>query len=282
MAGNDSDEYGGHKRTRFPCLATARYVVAAVVSVLTVVVVVMVIIVALRPEKVIFSITYQPIEARPLWWDVLVQPITGRPVAGRATSAVNPNAGTATSTTTVPVTNPSFGSTETTTYFAVKNVSFLVSLTADNPSGRADVSGENVTIRLLDMPDYGSSSFSFQRLTEIVTYEMQDHFSLNRQTSHTLWKWILVNNATVLSYLADRYGGRTSFPAMVQVNATMKGKPQIYYCWPVIVGRSSGYDSVDRSTSCRLEKEMDSNVSYSGPPPAPVPAPAPAPTATFR
>lgn len=290
--GIELDEYGGHKRTRFPCLATARYVVAAVVSVLTVAVVVMVIIVALRPEKVIFSIPHQYIVADRLWWGVPGMtassehaPIPSR-VGGRATSTktagqviINDD----------PDTSVPFGTTETTTYSPVKNVNFLVSFTAYNPSGRADVSGENVTIRVLDMPNYGSPSFSFQTttLTEIVTYELQDDFSVNRQTSHTLRKWILVNNASVLSYLADMYGGWTSFTAMVQVNATIVtsgasmngGEPQIYYCWPVIVGRSSGYD---RSTSCRPEKEMDSNVSYSWPPPAPVLAPAPAPTAAAR
>jgi hypothetical protein len=292
--GIESDEYGGHKRTRFPCLATARYVAAAVVSVLTVAVVVMVIIVALRPEKVIFSIP-QYIVADRLWWDDVPgvtassehAPIPSR-VGGRATSAVNTNAGTVTSTkTAVPViindpdTSFPFGTTETTTtYSPVKNVSFLVSFTAYNPSGRADVSGKNVTIRVLDMPYYGSPNFSFQTiaLTEIITYELEDHFSVNRQTTHTLRKWILVDNATVLSYLAGKYGGWPSFTAMVHVTVTsgMQGNSsQIYYCWPVIVDWSRGYD---RSTSCRPEKEMDSNVSYSGPPPAPVPAPAPAPT----
>lgn len=308
--GIESDEYDGHKRTRFPCLATARYVVAAVVSVLTVAVVVMVIIVALRPEKVIFSIPHQYIVADRLWWDDDVPagmtassehhaPTAGR-VGGRATSAVHTNAGTATSTKTAgqviindldldPDTSIPFGTTGTTTYSPVKNVNFLVSFTADNPSGRADVSGENLTIRVLDMPNYyGFPSFSFQTttLTEIVKYELDD-FSVNRQTSHTLSKWIPVNNTDVLYYLAGMYGGWTSFTAMVHLTATsgarasMNGgdEPQIYYCWPVIVGRSSGYD---RSTSCRPEKEMDSNVSYSWPPPAPVLAPAPAPTAAAR
>jgi len=272
--GLESKEHGG-KRTRFPCLVTVRYMVAAVVSVLTVVVVGMVVTIALRPQKVVFSILRQHVYADTLWSSVTTKTTT---VPAELSAGFRGRAGSLPSSS-----NPQQQVVTKPTYSAAAKISLGVSLTAENPDGRGDIEDiNNITIIVLDLP----SSFSFKGLTEIHSFQLQEHFPLIRQSSHTLWTTATVNDAAVLSYITRRYGGLRSFVAMVQVNATIVSgtpvmtRPKVvtHYCWPVIVGMDEPGD-VAKTTPCRPSEEMESPVSYSqlpaqGPGPAPTVAPA--------
>lgn len=303
MASNGAGA-GGRKSTRFPCLATVRYMVAAVVAVLTIVVAVKMIIVDLRPEDIQLSILQGHIEASALWSrnetdEIDVNYGNEEVVVGsrRRTSptcesnviGVNVGLGigqqqlSTRSGTVIVGEGEDEGEDEPrcaapiVTYSASSSVKLRVTLSAYNPSGRVDVNCTNTTLRVLDMP---SESDNITGMMEIAKLALpQKGFLVRRKSSHTVMKRILVHNHNVLSYIATMYAGKTSFKAMVQVNTMVTTvnwkntqKNVSNTCWPVTVGLdepSMAADAVDCSS-----RSSDVFGSVSSWKLAPAPAPA--------
>ncbi|KAK3137372.1 hypothetical protein QOZ80_5BG0451430 [Eleusine coracana subsp. coracana] len=175
-----------------------RYMVATVVTVLAVVVIVMVITVeVLRPEEISVYVLYGHVDMSDLW--VQHRKPVARTKAGGLGRRNNP--------------------TTTTVYMPEKFVQFGITLGADNPSGRANIYGRNVTIRFLDMP-YGGENFTgMMELGEIIMPELS--FVVKKKSSHMLTRWQSVDDKTLLSYLASTYGGRRSFTGAVHLTMSI-------------------------------------------------------------
>ncbi|KAL6606525.1 hypothetical protein ACP70R_042178 [Stipagrostis hirtigluma subsp. patula] len=259
-----SDDDG--KLTGFPLfLTTVRYVVAGVVAVLAAVVVVMVIVVALRPEKVRLSILRGYVEATDLWQVSRVE--IRRQIADDTTAAA------ATTTTVIYSSSSGFGdfsvgSTSTgdepVTYRPAERVNFLLSLSAANPSGRADIDCDNITVSLLDVP---GAPYNLTVTAAIAAFPLEERFRVERESSHTVRKWLTLNDTGALSRIAETYGGRISFQAMLQVNATVtttalvKTSPKavVYYCWPVTV-RTFVPSAATDDVTCKTSDEMGYSI----------------------
>ena len=196
------DVGGDEKRTRFPCLATVRYMVAAVVAVLTVVVAVKVITVDLRPEDIELSILQGHIEASTLWrqreteispprlqqeqvsrrrhrpcddGDYEIQPRLG---ASEDHGKINADAAGSSdicAENRLPST--------IVTYEAAAAVDLGVTLSAYNPSGRVDINCTGITLRVVDMPDLARNTTGTM---EIVRFPLPRGFLVKRQSSHTV------------------------------------------------------------------------------------------------
>lgn len=274
LASNNRNIMGsddGRKLRGFPLfLTTVRYVVAAVVTVLAVIVVVMVITVALRPQDVQISILRGYVEASDLWQVSSAK--TAR------TAAVSRAAGlTASSETDVYSSSSetevyssgygdisvSVGSRAQVKYDAVASVRLVVSLSALNPSGRADIACDNVSVSILDVP---GAPYDFTSTKVITTFPLE-RFLVDRETAHTVRELWNMTDAKALSYIAKEYGGRISFEAMLEVKATvvsttttlvpLKTPPKAvtYYCWPVTI-RTYVPSAATDDVTCKTIEEM--------------------------
>lgn len=218
--GNDDN-----KRTSFPCLVVVRYMVCGVVSVLAVFFIAMVIAVNLRgPDNFHFSIVQGHVEASALWSK---KPIIPHPQQGQGSCRGR-------------------GGEEDSScpymYEAVPYTILWVTLSAHNPSGRFSIHCYNISYRILDMPDGPNS---FKGMVQIVSRSISD-FQVSPQSTHRQRRSVRVDDASVLSYMARTYAGKTSFPAMVQVHATItfvrdtilksSHRSVSQWCWPVTVG----------------------------------------------
>jgi len=116
-------------------------------------------------------------------------------------------------------------------------VSFGLFLRTDNPGGRADISCGNVTVRLLDMP-HGRTNFT--GMTEVSQLKLLGSFVVKRMSSHTIKKWVSINDTSVTSHIATTYGGRTSFWGMVEVNMTIVSATPVAQTSPRYVSHSCG------------------------------------------
>ena len=291
---------GDEKRTRFPCLATVRYMVAAVVAVLTVVVAVKVITVDLRPEDIEHSILQGHIEASTLWRqrETEISPprlqqeqvsrrrhrpcddgdyeIQQRLGASEDHGKINADAAGSSdicAENRLPST--------IVTYEAAAAVDLGVTLSAYNPSGRVDINCTGITLRVVDMPDLARNTTGTM---EIVRFPLPRGFLVKRQSSHTVRRWMRVTDARVLSYLASTYAGRTSFAATVQVNATIASvtvvkrtgsKNVSHWCSVVTVGLDEPSTTAD-AVHCRAREEPPYLFGSVLQAPAPAPALLPA------
>lgn len=244
MAGNDDgksslkkeeeEEGDGPRTPRY--LAVARYMVAAVVAVLTGVVILMVIIVAARrPEKISLSVLQGYVPASSLW----------NSVGGGDREGIIP-----------------IGPTVRRSYITpVDHVYLGIFLRVDNPGGRADISCRSVTVRVLDMPNGGTN---YTGTTEVVGNRTlrEEPFDVKRKTSHTLKKWVYVDNSTVTAHIARTWGGRTSFPAMVKVDMVITDVGEHhprhvgYSCGPVTVSVNVPSDN-DQPVQCTSSEDGD-------------------------
>lgn len=252
----------GRKLRGFPLfLTTVRYVVAAVVAVLAVIVVAMVIRVALRTEDVQISILRGYVEASDLW----------------QVSSANSSAETDVYSAKVSVGSTetdvysagygdisvSVGSRAQVTYVAVASVGLVVSLSALNPSGRADINCDNVNVSILDVP---GAPYDFTSTKVITTFPLE-RFRVDRETAHTVREQWNMTEAKALSYIAKKYGGRISFEAMLEVKATVVStttalvplktprKAVTYYCWPVTI-RTYVPSAATDDVTCKTIEEM--------------------------
>uniref|UniRef100_A0A0A9C521 Late embryogenesis abundant protein LEA-2 subgroup domain-containing protein n=1 Tax=Arundo donax TaxID=35708 RepID=A0A0A9C521_ARUDO len=195
------------ERTRFPCLATTRYMVASGVTLLALLIVVKMITVSLLPERIGVSIVQGYVEVTP-----------AAPPAGYAP--------------------------------------LRISLIVHNPSASVEFYCDNITARVLDVPN---SSISTDQVV-ISSFKLEARFTVRPQASHALSMWTLANDSHALPYI---YGAKSGFQAMVQVNTTIATRFQLnptelylrstvigHYCWPVTV--SSGEPSGAMDVHCNL------------------------------
>lgn len=118
-------------------------------------------------------------------------------------------------------------------------VDLRVSLSANNPSGRANIYGGNITIKILDMP-FGDLT----GLVEMVNFTAGP-YGLKRESTHSLRQWVAIRDQAVLSYIAARHKDVTSFKAALQVSTAIssamivgrrtRSRVVTHYCWPVTV-----------------------------------------------
>ncbi|KAK3140688.1 hypothetical protein QOZ80_5AG0404350 [Eleusine coracana subsp. coracana] len=258
-----------------------RYIVATVVSVLTVAVVVMVIIVDFRgPDNLRLSVLQGHIEATTLWSKVertIYPSTTLLPQAGLTSRRLpcddeeilgNVDLGLGGAETALEpggedsCSQDGFrGPYKIETYEAAPSSSLRITLSVYNPSGRVGIKCHNIFIRVLDLPNGANS---FQGMVQIGSFVLDKGFPVGRQSSHTLRRWMDVSDPSVRAYIARTYPGSTSFPAMVQVNATItsltkvgrKGssKPVSHWCWPVTVGLDEPSVASDAVTCMPREK----------------------------
>ncbi|RLN12913.1 hypothetical protein C2845_PM09G01020 [Panicum miliaceum] len=256
------------KRTRFPCLATVRYMVTAVVAVLTVVVAVKVITVDLRPEDVELSILQGHIEASTLWRQRETEISPPRLQVSRRHRRpcddddyeIQPGLGVNDAGSSDDSCAESRLPSTVMTYEAAASVDLGVTLSAYNPSGRVDIKCTGITLRVVDMPDLARNTTGTM---EIVRFPLPRGFLVKRQSSHTVRRWMRVTDARVLSYLASTYAGRTSFTATVQVNATIASvtvvkrtnpKNVSHWCSVVTVGLDEPSTTAD-AVHCKAREE---------------------------
>ncbi|KAL6861423.1 hypothetical protein ACP4OV_017123 [Aristida adscensionis] len=240
--GGDEEERMG---LGFKFLAAARYTAAAVVTVLAVVVVGQVIAVALRPGSIQLSVLQGYVEATTdLWMEHEVK--AGNDAGGDGTVMKAPV--------------QSAGS-YVYTYTAADSVGLVVILTTDNPSGRVDINCTDLAITLFDMPD------GYDSLVLLQSYHWNDSFLVEGESSHTMRLPMVLSNNTALTYIANTYGGISSFQALLEVNVIAKsmfklGKPAAtttrYYCWPVTV--TSDVPSHSEDVPCNLLPPRMSHV----------------------
>ncbi|KAG2609013.1 uncharacterized protein LOC120702419 [Panicum virgatum] len=219
---------GDEKRTRFPCLDRVRYMVTAVVVVLTVAVAVMVITVIVhRPEDIELSILHGHIEASTLWrqseipfsWAPRYQFRRRRRHHHRPCDEIKPvDNDDAAGSSDISCAGESGLPSTIVTYEAAASVEFAVTLSAYNPSGRADINCTGITLRVVDMSDLARNTTGAM---EVVRFPLPRGFLVRRRSSHAVRRWVRVTDARVLAYLASTYAGRTSFPATVQVNVSV-------------------------------------------------------------
>ncbi|KAL6606519.1 hypothetical protein ACP70R_042172 [Stipagrostis hirtigluma subsp. patula] len=269
MAADDSDD----ERTKIPYLAMVRYTVVTVVSALAVVVVVMVTTVALRPENIRLSVLHRHVQANALWQqNVTIMASLGS--GHRINSAAYTMDGHAGGVEVEE--SPAAASAETTVigteYKPAKEVELQFILRAYNPSGRVEIDCDNITVRVIDMPNWPDS---FRGMVEIGKSDLLrlEPFTLTQQNSRTLMRPAIFNDTEVLSYLAATYGGRSSFTAMLEVNASISssvfklnngsppGRVVTHYCWPVTVATYNPRPYA-KEASCTLLEEMNFAVDF--------------------
>ncbi|KAL6606314.1 hypothetical protein ACP70R_041967 [Stipagrostis hirtigluma subsp. patula] len=268
------DDSDSTKRTRYPCLDTARWMTACVVYLSLVVVLVLVIIsVAARPENMIrLSVLHGHVKADALWSKREKLIDGGRTAVGSSRSCDRGSDG--------DVGLGGGGRSEEpcsyqfiVVYSAEKNVTLRFRLTADNPSGGADINCTDMTIRFLDMPD----APLFTRMVEIAVFHLPEQILVKRRSSNMLRKWLTVNDTGALHYIARTYGGRSSFEAMVQMTTTIsstkqarKRKVVVHYCWPVTIGVDFP-STFSEDITCKPRQDIDYPIDYELPAPAPAP-----------
>uniref|UniRef100_A0A0A9C5M9 Late embryogenesis abundant protein LEA-2 subgroup domain-containing protein n=1 Tax=Arundo donax TaxID=35708 RepID=A0A0A9C5M9_ARUDO len=226
----------------------------------------MVITVGLRPENIYLWILHGHVEAHLVWLEGIKPMSNSKHPAGRVSFG--------------DILQPIRGVEPVEREVIMKYVDLRVSLSANNPSGRVDIYGNKIAVRVLDMP-YNN----FTGMVEILTFDLTvDLFTLRRQNTHTLMKWASVNNTNVLSYIATKYGREWRFTAMVQVNATIsshtvfrKTRQRVvtHYCWPVTVGLEMPSLHA-KAVGCRWGEDMADSPVYFTQPPASAPGPSPA------
>lgn len=216
---------------RFPCLAILRYTVATVVTVLAVVVIVMVIAVGVRPDNVSVSVVQGHVSTSDLWNEtttyVDAEPATARTMSGRRGGRGGCIGGLrgAPYSELRSCFGPGGGEDgivggggvysrrppTRTVYTAVEALSLEVILSVDNPSGRGSIYCQsiNVTFRA-GTPPTGMEigAFNLSRSFD---------FHVKPQTSHKIARSLVVDNPTVLDYIASTYGGESSFTGTVEV-----------------------------------------------------------------
>ncbi|KAL6606317.1 hypothetical protein ACP70R_041970 [Stipagrostis hirtigluma subsp. patula] len=284
------------KRTRFPFLATVRHTVAILVILFTVVMVTMVITAAVRPAHIRLSVLQGRVRATSLWSRrpynlTITAPYTGRgrPYSGRGVGVVSIHSGgirplpELTRGRPCPRCSGPYYSRSNLPrlYDAQKLIRLRVTLSAYNPSGRADIDCKGVTLRVFDMPDLDDGRrFDYLAATagrvEIGEFHLPD-FAVKRQAAHTLRRWLPVNDTAALQYIASRYGGMSSFTAMLQVTATISYASNVpipsehvnMFCWPVtVVGGVVDYGSrLAPAVTCKSNSDLLGAL-------APAPAPA--------
>jgi hypothetical protein len=229
MAVDDS----GKQATLFPCLAILRYTVATVVTVLAVVVIVMVIAVGVRPEDVSVSVVQGHVSTSDLWnetttyvdAETTVTPKAIYPRGGPRGSCIGGRGGPYSAALTRPCFGPggtddNFGTygrpLTRTVYTPVDALSLEVALSVENQGGRGSIycRSINVTFRA-----GGSTSTSMAAGMEIGVLYLPPSFDFQAkpQTSHKISREVTFRGTNVLKYIADTYGGESSFTGVVEV-----------------------------------------------------------------
>ncbi|KAL6861626.1 hypothetical protein ACP4OV_017326 [Aristida adscensionis] len=248
---------GGGERTRFPCLATVRWTVATVLSVLAVAVVLMVIAAFFRPKNLELWVLHRQVDA------VLLN--------GASTSNSCGSAGVyyCFGILLQPATNLSSGGGTT----VAGHLDLRVSLSTNNPSGRADIYVRNITIRVLHKP----FPSNFTGLVELLAFHLEvGGYRLKRDTAQPIRKWAEIRDEAALAYIAARHGNATSFGAMLQVNSTIspvalvnKTSPRLvvtHYCWPVTVSLVTPRADQE-AVRCTPRADLYVPIDWSPPPP---------------
>ncbi|KAL6861628.1 hypothetical protein ACP4OV_017328 [Aristida adscensionis] len=243
---------GGGERTssRFPCIATVRYTVAAVLTALAIAVVVMVIADFLRPESFDLRVLHGHVaaELRVMEMDssnnnsLACRPCShGKRPPGSFGRVLRPEEGCR----------------------LVKFVDLWVMLSASNPGDRGDINIYNMTVRVIDGTPY---AHSFVSNNLIASYNVTtEAYSLKPGSTHTRTKWGAVRDGGSLCKIAARHRNQTSFRAMLRVDATVssvtalrKTRPRLvtYYCWPVSVTVDYSPDDDDGPVLCKTGEDV--------------------------
>lgn len=217
MAVDDS----GKRARLLPCLAILRYTVATVVTVLAVVVIVMVIAVGVRPGDVSVSVVQGHVRA--------VGCIDGYCFRVNPYSEFGSCSGFRGCTRVVSPTRTVYNP-------PLESLSFRVSLSVDNPSGRAGIIYcTNITVSL-----FAGTAAAGREIGGRFHLMSDLNFQLMPQTSHKISRLMAINDTATLEYIADRYVSSFTGTVVVTMNTSSvvlshhsTSSIVKFVCWPV-------------------------------------------------
>lgn len=235
------DDSGNKPQARlFPCLAILRYTVATVVTVLAVVVIVKVIYVGVRPEDVSVSVVQGHVSTSDLWNETTtyVDAAEATTVTAAKAAVVYPRVGGPRGSCiggggglySAALSRPCFGPggddddvdsgtygrpLTRTVYTPVDALNLEVALSVDNQSGRGSIycRSINVTFRA----GGGGMATAAGMVIGVLRLPSSFDFQAKPQTSHKISRMVTFNDTAALKYIADNYGGDTSFTGVVEV-----------------------------------------------------------------
>ncbi|CAL5076409.1 unnamed protein product [Urochloa decumbens] len=217
------------ENTRFPFLATVRYLVAIVVTALAAIVVVMVVIVVHRPVEMGFQ-SYGYVQTQDYWWSSWT------------------------------------GDNVTYVYEPAKEVQMLIVLEALNPSGRGQIQANITFIHVIDMPGGASSLVQFcgYKLETPASFHLQPH-SFHR---YRRWVSIKRQGSLQYLYDKHHHDGSLGFPVMVVVETSYKPAHsetiinKTYHCWPLTFLRGEADTPAAGEIACKTTEEIGYGVTW--------------------